>query len=234
MSVGTAASHSSDWPWQPKARQATTKSVTGCWSFGFACAVFACAVQQERVFAADSQQLRLPWQQLFLTSATGLTSAATMTLGVRGRPPASSPDFAASASAKSGGFTPFFSAQARRSASVWQQQDRQHFSAESQPHPLDAQGNNSPLFEVEFKTGSGTPDATARYISVATIAIARCATRIDVERRTICRIERDRNMRCGCQVWSLSLNRPVRRVKRGVRPCSVDRTGTDSCLQKAT
>jgi hypothetical protein len=42
---------------------------------------------------------------------------------------------------------------------VWQQHDRQQRSAESQPHPLAAQGYNSPLLCGRLTIGSGNPAA---------------------------------------------------------------------------
>jgi hypothetical protein len=47
-----------------------------------------------------------------------------------------------------------------RSDSVWQQQERQHLSAEPHPHELDAQGNSSPPLGGAVGIGRGMPDAT--------------------------------------------------------------------------
>jgi len=78
----------------------------------------------------------------------------------RGRPPASSPARAAASRAKAGGVTLFFSAQASRWASVWQQQSRQQCSAESQPQPHDSHGYRSLLVDGRPTIGSGIPAAT--------------------------------------------------------------------------
>jgi hypothetical protein len=66
------------------------------------------------------------------------------------------------ASANAGGTTPCWRAQAIRSASEWQQQERQHWLAVRQPQPELAQGNCSLLFPSPFffvPAGSGTPVA---------------------------------------------------------------------------
>src|SRR4029079_17695144 len=71
----------------------------------------------------------------------------------------------ASAIANSGGRTPCSRAHAIRSASEWQQHDRQHCSAVAHPQAHSEHGNNSPLFVATLPVGSGTPDAVAKYIA---------------------------------------------------------------------
>lgn len=89
------------------------------------------------------------------------------------RPVASKPARRASAIAKSGGTTSFFAAQASRSASVWQQHDRQQCSAESHPQPHDSQGKRSWSCEEDRMMGNGTPAHTSRYSPVSAPAIIR-------------------------------------------------------------
>lgn len=147
MSDGTAASQLSDWPWHDMARQATM-------TFDFSSRSFdrsACDEQQDFEFVV--QQARLEWQQVFVANV------AVTTLAI-GWPLASRPAARAATRAKSGGFTPFFVAQARRWASVWQQQVRQQRSAESQPQAHVAQGYSSLVLDVLRIAGNGIPAAT--------------------------------------------------------------------------
>jgi len=155
ISDGTAASQLSDWPWQPSARQATMTfavSTLGC--------NLSCDEQQVCPVVDDLQQAAFEWQQLGVVALVSKDVTTFTDFCESGRPPASSPASVAASSAKSGGFTPLFSAQASRSASVWQQQFRQQCSAESQPQPHDSHGYRSPVFAGPLVTGSGTPAAT--------------------------------------------------------------------------
>jgi hypothetical protein len=61
---------------------------------------------------------------------------------------------------------PRFWAQAMRSASEWQQHDRQHWSAELQPQLLAMQGNGSLAFGFcRLPKNTGTPAAVTEYAS---------------------------------------------------------------------
>jgi hypothetical protein len=113
-----------------------------------------CEAQHARWAVDDSHDATFARQQ----DRAAMTTFTTFC--ERAWPLASRPARLASARAKSGGWTPFFWAQASRSASVWQQQDRQHCSAESHPQPQPEQGNNSPLFDGRLTEGSGMPAAT--------------------------------------------------------------------------
>ncbi len=74
ISVGTAASQLSDWPWHPSARQATMVVVAASawagegWCFD---------EQQVRFATDDLQQSRFARQQLFAASETFTTFAAS-------------------------------------------------------------------------------------------------------------------------------------------------------------
>src|SRR5262249_8887114 len=71
----------------------------------------------------------------------------------------------ASSTAYSGGRTPCSWAQSIRSASVWQQQERHHCSAEVQPQGQSMQGKVSPLLCDANPAGSGKPLAVTAYIT---------------------------------------------------------------------
>jgi hypothetical protein len=103
--------------------------------------------QQEREAGARS-----PSQQLPESQANFITAFVASQL-------VSKPAARAWAIAKSGGRTPFLRAQVSRSAKEWQQQDRQHWSADWQPQRDMAQGNSSCDSCSRGPSGKGTPVA---------------------------------------------------------------------------
>jgi hypothetical protein len=84
-------------------------------------------------------------------------------------------DFAFS-TANAGGRTPFLSAQASRSANVWQQQERQHCSDERQPQLLDEHGYCASEFFGRMPTGIEMPAAVARYAINSAVLVERRQT----------------------------------------------------------
>jgi hypothetical protein len=96
-----------------------------------------------------------------------------------------SPIRRASSGANFGGVTPLRRAQASRSASEWQQHDRQHWSAVAQPHRHDSQGNRSVDRLATETSGKGMPIATHEYTTSTTPAVSRRGS-----------VGANRNLRC--------------------------------------
>jgi len=157
MSVGTAASQFSDWPPHWSARRPTTwlatlRLATLSWRDAQHARSLVAGTpavhltQHDRVADFTMQQ-----DLFFVFTATFLELSASQFK--------SAPARFAPAIANSGGRTPCLRAHARRSASVWQQHDLQHCSAELHPQPLVMQGKGSPFFGSRFADGSGMPAA---------------------------------------------------------------------------
>jgi hypothetical protein len=140
MSVGAAASQFIDSPPQASAFQTmmwvdVLSLLFDGWSFLW---------QQQHGFRCSA----LATQQVF--AAAGSAKSSSQHKSIRCR--------RASSIANSGGRTRCSQAQSICSASVWQQHDRQHCSAELQPQGQSMQGNIWPLFAL-VPVGSGTPEA---------------------------------------------------------------------------
>jgi hypothetical protein len=84
MSVGTAVSQLSDWPRQPRARQAMMKVAAAALACGL-----MCDEQQECWFVDDLQHAAFAWQQLGAADAVLKVIATFTTFCDGGRPPAS-------------------------------------------------------------------------------------------------------------------------------------------------
>lgn len=145
------------WPWHFIARQPTML----LFALSVASSPLDCSLcfrQQDRSLDATvSDFLQQLGESCSCFLVQQILGASSSTSNPMLRASASSAELA-SASANAGGFTPCLRAQASRSASVWQQHDFQHCSAEVQPHLHVEQGNNSPRFARLFPVGSGTPD----------------------------------------------------------------------------
>jgi hypothetical protein len=163
ISDGTAASQFIDCPPQAIARQTTmlpavlSKPVAG-WSSWW---------QQQHGLLHPA----FAKQQVFVARESAGSSSQHKSI----------PCCRASSIAYSGGRTPCSCAQSIRSASVWQQHDRQHCSAELQPQGQSMQGNISPLLAL-VPAGSGTPAAVTTYIANSTQAAQRRPIRRDIRR----------------------------------------------------
>ena len=143
ISVGTAANQFVDCPRHFMARQATMAS-SDC---GADCSPSAIS-QYEEDMPVETADDSSSWQQSTFTMRVGASQHAPccwLVAEVSAGHVTMNPAARALASANSGGRTPCRRAHATRSASVWQQHDRQQRSAESHPHFDAAQRNNSPL-----------------------------------------------------------------------------------------
>jgi len=162
MQVGAAVNQFRDWPWQFSARHATN-----CLVFGCPAGRSASSWSRQPLAATLTGCNAVQWGQPACCTGTGRTQQG-LTAPTSHRPPlftnalTSRPVAIALAIANAGGRTPLARAHSNRSASVWQQHDRQQCSAESQPQPLDAHGYSSALLDGPRLTGSGTPAAVMR------------------------------------------------------------------------